>query len=146
MNKGKILHLLRSLFTRKKKDYVPVYLSRFETIEKYIKSRLIGIDVKECYVILDVSVHICYMNKDKEYSAFFDSIRAFINYYRGLFDIPMVEYNDRINFSVNFKREIRIDIEKEEFYDKPIEENIPWLIGYYQSGNIVYTTYNINEK
>lgn len=146
MNKGKISHLFRSLFARKKKDYIPVYLSRFEAIEKYIKSRLIGIDVKDCYVILDISVHICYMNSDKEYSAFFDTIRAFINYYRGLLDIPMVEYEDRINFSVNFKREIRIDIENEEFYDNPVEENIPWLIGYYQSGKIVYIPYISDEK
>lgn len=145
MGRGKIKVLFRSLFKRKKKDYVPVYLSRFETIDKMIRCRLIGIDIKEAYAVIDVSVHLLYHDDDRKYAAFFETLRAFINYYRGNLDIPMLEYDERINFCVNFKHEIRFDLDREEFYEKPKEENIPWLVGFYQSGKVVYDVYEKKE-
>lgn len=137
----KMRRLIKALFSRKKKNAAAIYLSRFDTIDKMIREKMIGIDVKESYVALDLSVHLLYKDDDRKYTAFFDTIRAFINYHRGYMDLPMLYSEDRINFCVNFRREIRFDLENEEFYDEPRVEYIPWLIGFFQSGKVVYDVF-----
>lgn len=142
----KFSRLVKALFSRKKENAAAVYLSRFDTIEKMISEKLIGIDVKEGYVAIDLSVHLLYKDDDRKYAAFFDSLRAFINYYRGYMDLPVLQYDERINFCVNFRREIRFDLEREEFYDKPKVEYIPFLVGFCQSDKVVYEVYGQGDK
>lgn len=142
----KIRKLIKALFTKKKKSAVGIYLSRFDTVDKLIRDKLIGIDVKECYVALDLSVHLLYKDDDRKYAAFFDTLRAYINFYRGYFQLPALEPGERINFCVNFRREIRFDLETEEFYDQPKVEYIPWLIGFCQSGHVVYDVFEEGKK
>lgn len=141
MKQGKIARLLKRLFKLRTKDHVQVYLSRFETVDKFVRSNLIGIDFKDAYVSIDVSVHLLYMNDIRKYESFFDVLRAYINYHRGEYDIPMLEFDERINFCVSLRHEIRFDLEKEEFYEKPKIEYIPCVIGYYQSGNLTSAPY-----
>ena len=43
----KMRRLIKALFSRKKKNAAAIYLSRFDTIDKMIREKLIGIDVKE---------------------------------------------------------------------------------------------------
>lgn len=142
----KMRRLIKALFSRKKKNAAAIYLSRFDTIDKMIREKLIGIDVKECYVAIDLSVHLLYKDDDRKYAAFFDTLRAFINYHRGYMDLPVLQPEERINFCVNFRREIRFDLENEEFYDEPRVEYIPWLVGFCQSGTVVYDVFEQGKK
>jgi hypothetical protein len=42
----KMRRLIKALFSRKKKNAAAIYLSRFDTIDKMIREKLIGICVK----------------------------------------------------------------------------------------------------
>ena len=44
----KMRRLIKALFSRKKKNAAAIYLSRFDTIDKMIREKLIGIDVGRC--------------------------------------------------------------------------------------------------
>ena len=146
MKRGAISRLLSNLFSRRKKDYVQIYLSRFETLEVLVLNELIGIDFKECYVSVDASVHIQYMNDRKSYEAFFDTVRAYINYLRGMNGMSLVNYDDRINFCVTLKQEIRFDMNTGEYYDKPIKKYNICIIVYYQSGKLEYVPFKETEE
>lgn len=142
----KIKSLFKALFSKRKKDYVSVYLTRFEAIDKLIRAKLIGIDIKECFVELDVQEHIRHMNNRLNYAAYFDTIRGFINYHRGLLGLPVIGYEDRINFTVTLKHEKFWDMETGNIYDPPQIEYIPMVIGFYQSGNLTYIPYKERKE
>lgn len=145
MGKSILKRLLHRLISKRKKaTAVPVYISRFNTIEKMISGNLIGIDLAENYVVLDISIHIRYMNDSKEYATFFDTLRAYINYKKGYLQMPMETPSDRINFAAVLKDEKRFDIDTGDFFDKPQEKIIPWIIGYYQNGILYYDVYEDN--
>lgn len=141
----RIKRLIKALFRRRKKDYVSVYLTRFNAIDKLIQAKLVGIDIKDVFVELDVQEHIRHMYSPREYAAYFDTLRGFINYHRGLHGLSMISYQDRINFSVVLKREKYWDMETEQLYDPPVKEYIPMIVGYYQEGKLKYIPYKNEE-
>lgn len=143
MKKRKILkELFRRFFGKHRKDAVGAYLDRFETIEKLIADDRIAIDIVKCYVALDASVHRLYMNDDRKYLAFFDTLRAYINYSRGYQGIKtLLQPEDRIDFGVMYKLYKAFDLEKGEFYPRPKAEFKTLLVGYVQDGQIEYTVW-----
>ena len=146
MKTGLVKKLLGRMFRSRHHDPIPVYLSRFEPIDKLVKAGSIAIDLESCYVALDVSVHICHMNSDSRYAAFFDTLRAYINFHRGMLGLPMIQPEERVNFSVMLRLEHRFDMETGEFFDTPQHTNQVWLVGYSQSGSVHYAAYESPEK
>lgn len=146
MKTGLVKKLLGRMVRKRLHDPIPVYLARFETVDKLVKAGSIAIDLENCYVALDVSVHICHMNSDARYAAFFDTLRAYINFHRGTLGLPMVEADERINFSVILRLEHRFDMETGEFFDTPRHTYQVWLVGYSQGRNVHYAAYEPAEE
>lgn len=139
---SKMLHTFIQLFRKRKHPTVPVYLRRFASIEKMIKAKLLSVDYGENLVVLDTSVHLLYMGNERAYEAFFDTLRAFINFCRGVAGIEeMTELEDRINFMVVLKRSHLFNDETGEYFNPPEELTDILLIGYYQYGYIDYAPY-----
>lgn len=143
---GNFTHIINQLFSKRNKSCIPVYLKRFETIDTLIGDDRIGIDIVRNLVVLDTSIHLLYMDDDNKYNAFFDTLRAYINYHRGRLQIRrMVEPEDRIDFMVVQKLYMAFDLEKGEFYDKPQESAQTLIVGYYQNGKVDYVPYKAEE-
>lgn len=139
--KGRIIRLIRQLFTQRTKDYVPVYLSRFETIEKLIAEDLLAIDLENRYVCIDASLHIQYMNNDRKYVAFFDNLRAYMNFHFGQMQKQMITPEDRINFGVMLKQTRMYDTDTGEFYDQAQVEYHTLIVGINQHNKVEYDVY-----
>lgn len=136
-----ITALLKGVFRRKqgRKSYVAVYLKRFETIDKLIADDRIGIDPIRALVVLDASIHLLYMDDDRKYNAFFDTIRAYINYKRGLLQVNrLLEPEAPLSFYVVQKIYKLFDIERGEFYDPPHEDVEKLLVGAHWNGKMIY--------
>lgn len=143
---GRNTRIIKQLFKRRSKSCIPVYLKRFETLDTLIGDDRIGIDIVRKIVVLDTSIHLLYMDDDEKYNAFFDTIRAYINYHRGRLQIKrMVEHEDRIDFMVVQKLYMAFDLDKGEFYDKPKEHAKTLIVGYYQNGKVEYAPYKKEE-
>lgn len=135
-----ITRFLKGIFRRRqRKSYVQVYLKRFETIDTLIGDDRIGIDIVRSLVVLDVSVHLLYMEDDRKYNAFFDTLRAYINYHRGRLQIgKLLEPEDTISFYVVQKLYKVFDIDRGEFFDPPREEVEKLAVGIYRDGVVSY--------
>lgn len=131
---------------KRKKDFIPVYLKRFAPVEKLIETGLLAIDLKKRFVAVDTSLHLLYMNDIRKYSAFFDTVRAFMNYRLGLLGMPGVEYSDRIDFTVMLKQTAYIDADTGELYDPPKETYHPLVVGYYADGRTEYAPFDGKEN
>lgn len=148
---AKIKRIIGQLFRKKKHSYIPVYLKRFDTLERLISDDRLGIDHQKKLVVLDSSVHVLYMEDDQAYNAFFDTVRAYINFSRGKVGVEEgVEYSDRINFLVMMKHYTAFDPATEEFFSPPKVEAKTVLVGYYEHGKVEYETYteekNVNNN
>ena len=144
--KRELKRITRQIFCKKHRPYVQTYLNRFATLEKLIADGRIGIDVKQKLVVLDSSIHLLYMEDDQKYNAFFDTIRAYMNYRRGAIEIKeIIKPEDRINFTVVMKHYTAFDESIGEFFDPPKETADTILVGYYKNGRVEYATYEKNE-
>ena len=141
MGKNIINTLMRRMIHSRKKDFVPVYLKRFETVDRMIASDLIAIDLEKRFVALDASVHLLYMNDLKRYAAFFDTLRAFINYRRGLLGMKEVAYEERIDFTVMIRHSVMSDAATGEVFDPPRDTVQPLIVGFYAQGIVKYAPY-----
>lgn len=139
--KGRMSRLFGQLFKRRHKDHIPVYLSRFETIDKLIAGGLLAIDLESRYVCIDASLHIQYMDSLKEYTAFFNNLRAYMNFHYGLKQKPMIEPEHRIDFGVMLRQTAMYDQDTGEFYDPPQTKYRTLIVGANQYGKVEYTTY-----
>ena len=145
MKKKDIIRIARRLLSgRKRNDYIPVYLKRFGTVEKLIDTELLAIDLEKRFVAVDTSLHLLYMNDIRKYSAFFDTVRAYMNYRLGLLGMSEVKYSDRIDFAVMLKQTSYIDADTGELYDTPKETYRPIIVGYYMNGKTDYDIYDKN--
>lgn len=140
--KGRFSRLFGQLFARRKKDHIPVYLSRFETIDKLISSGLLAIDLESRYVCIDASLHIQYMDSKTKYAAFFNNLRAYMNFHYGLKQQPMIEPEERIDFGVMLKQTIMFDHETGDFYDPPHIQYHTLIVGANQYGTVEYDIYS----
>lgn len=147
MDKTIIKALAKRIFSRKReKDYIPVYLKRFASVDRLIETGMLAIDLDKKFVALDTSIHLLHMNDIRKYSAFFDTVRAYMNYRLGLLGMPGVKYSDRIDFTVMLKQTAYIDADTGELYDNPKETYHPLVIGYYTDGQTVYAPYGSDSQ
>ncbi len=142
----KLKHIFRRICSRKKVEPAATYLLRFECVDKLLDGGLMAIDLAQSFVMLDASIHIMYMNDDRSYAAFMDTIRAYINYHRGEIKLPMIAHEDRINFIVILKEVIRFDESTGEVFQTAKEIPHPLIVGFYQNGRIDYTAYKDSER
>lgn len=133
MRKG-IVGLMKQIFAPRHREIIPVYLSRFESVDKMITSGLVSMDFLNKYITLDAVVHINYMNKPKEYANFFDTLRSYMNFHLGLLQKPFLAPEYPIKFAVVMKEIIRIDCETGELYDPAKEKYHVLLLGTNASG------------
>ena len=77
---------------RKKAVAMETYLKCIPTIQKYVDKHLLGIDLKNRVVVVDVSVHLMYVSAkagramdeaDRRYAAFMDKVVAYMNFQLG---------------------------------------------------------------
>lgn len=139
-------HFCNAVFRKRKKDYIPVYLKRFEAVDKLLEEGLMAVNLEQNFVAVDASVHMMYMNSQSKYNAFFDTVRAFINFKRGCLGMEMVKYNDRIDFAVMIRHTSYIDENTGELYDVPKENIHPVAVGFYMAGDTVYAPYKQNAE
>lgn len=138
----KVSRIIGRLFSRERGGCTQVYLKRFESIEKLVRNGLLAVDYGENLAVLDASVHLLYMNDDRGYAAFFDTLRAYINFRRGMAGIEeMTREEDRINFMVTIRRAQFVDDETGEYFSPPKESTEILLIGYFQNGKVDYAPY-----
>ena len=142
MTGAKVSRLIGRLFGRKRHGCTQVYLKRFESIEKLVRNGLLAVDYGENLAVLDTSVHLLYMNDDRAYAAFFDTLRAYINFHRGMAGMEeMTCSEDRINFMVTIRRSQLVDDETGEYFFPPKETMEILLVGYFQNGKVDYSPY-----
>lgn len=142
-----MIYLAKQLFRKKERSAIPIYTKRFETLEKLIADDRIGIDFEQKLVVLDVSIHVLYIGKDREYAAFFDTVQAYMNMCRGALGIrELIESNDRINFMVVMKKYQSFNMETAEFFDPAKETTKTLLVGYYQNEKVEYCVYEEDKK
>lgn len=146
MVKEGIIRTATRLFRGRRKDYVAQYLHYFESIEKMLDKKVIGIDLERCVVVLDVSVHVLLMEDDKAYNAFMEKIRLYMNYRLSAIKAHPCEYikvSDRINFYVVLKH-IRWIGDDGELLETQEEKTDTLLVGKYQDGKVNYVAYQEN--
>lgn len=138
--------LFNRVLHRPKKSAVPVYLKRFRSIDALIEAGMLSIDLRELRVAIDVSVHMLYMDDDRKYAAFFENLRAYINFRRGFLSLEFVEADRPVCFAVTIREEIRYDLEKGEFHERPVQKYHVILNGVNVSGKVDYQPSDTSEE
>lgn len=82
--------LLKGLipFRKKKADAIGGYAKCIPYVQRLIDTNKLGINLKEKFVVMDVSVHACFAENypggsDKKHAAFFDKVIAYMNFQLG---------------------------------------------------------------
>ena len=87
------------------------YLLNIPTIQRLIDTKMLGINLKERFVMVDESLHRSFMPRrfspgaidawDRRYAAFFDKVLAFMNFQLGRMGKPAIDpEKEPLNFSV----------------------------------------------
>lgn len=159
LNARLFMSLVKGLFRGKRKESVAMetYLNCIPSIQKLIDKRLLGINLKERFVLVDESIHRAFLPRyftpsdiskaDKRYAAFFDKIVAYMNFQLGRMGRKdtVNPTKERINFHVT--------VNETRFFDKdmnPIPAHLQVqsrtiLIGWYENGEIDYKAVENDE-
>ena len=106
--------LMKGMFRGRNKQVAATeaYLSSVPVIQKMVDERLIGINLKERFVMIDESLHRSFMPRrfspgalkewDRRYAAFFDKLVAYMNFQLGRMGKPdfIDPTTETISFSV----------------------------------------------
>ena len=105
--------LLKGMFRGRNKQQAAMeaYLQSVPTIQRLIDSKMLGINLKERFVMIDESLHRSFMPRrftpggidawDRRYAAFFDKLVAFMNIELGRMGKPFIDpTTEPLNFSV----------------------------------------------
>jgi hypothetical protein len=134
---------LRGLFRKKRKtaDHIVREVRCFETLTAMMEANLLGIDLDRMVVVLDVALHLQYMNDDSAYAHFMEQCRLYINFMLSARHEDPMEYvtrDDRINFFVTMRSRVLRDDEG-EWLEEPLECIETLLVGKYEHGAVDYT-------
>lgn len=149
------ISLLKGLICGKRKEAIAMetYLSTSSTIQKLIDTHKLGINLKERHVVIDVSLHLCFINTsgskkgDKKYTNFFDKIIAYMNMQLGV--MGKKEFIDPQKDTITF----HVIIERYHYVDDkgsplPAHKQITYdtiAVGAYRHGIIDYKSVDNNE-
>lgn len=144
--------LAKGIFRGKRKEAVAMetYLNCIPGIQKLVDRHLLGINLKERFVLVDESIHRAFLpiyftpsgiaKADKRYAAFFDKVVAYMNFQLGR--MGMKDFVDPQKERINF----HVTINETRFFDEemnPIPAHLQvrtrtLLIGWYRNGEIDY--------
>lgn len=152
-----ITALAKGLLRGRRKEYMAMntYLNCIPTIQTLIDKRLLGINLKERLLAIDVSLHLMYVStrtgksiseSDKRYSAFIDKVIAYMNFQLGRMGAR--DFIDPEKEPVRF-----LVIQKEfRYFDEnglPLPAHLQvneqtLLVGLYKNGEVNYREYGGN--
>ena len=128
------------------------YLSCIPTIQTLIDKRLLGINLKERLLVIDLSLHLLYISTgsskdiekaDRRYAAFIDKVVAYMNFQLGR--MGATDYVDPNEASVRFlvtQKQFRyFDAEGLPLPSHLQVEERTIFVGYYKKGKVNYREY-----
>lgn len=151
--------LTRGIFRGKRREAAAMetYQACIPSIQKLVDRHLLGINLKERFVLVDESIHRAFLpihftqagirRADKRYAAFFDKIIAYMNFQLGRMGLKdfVDPKKERINFHVT--------INETRFFDEdmnPVPAHLQVrtktiLVGWYENGDLDYKVLEENE-
>lgn len=149
--------LIKGLLRGKRKEAVAMdtYLSCIPTIQTLVDKHLIGINLKERIVVLDVSVHNMYIaikagramdEADRRYANFMDKVVAFMNFQLGRMGARdfIDPKKEAIRFLVTLKETVMWENNEPVPAHLQVRERT-LLVGMYKNGTINYREYGGNS-
>lgn len=144
---------LKGLVQGKRKEAVAMdtYLSCIPTIQTLVDKHLLGINLKERIVVLDVSVHNMYIaikagramdEADRRYANFMDKVVAFMNFQLGRMGARdfIDPKKEAIRFLVTLKETVMWENNEPVPAHLQVRERT-LLVGMYKNGTINYREY-----
>ena len=148
----------RGLLRGKRKEAVVMdtYLSCIPTIQTLVDKHLLGINLKERIVVLDVSVHNMYIaikagramdEADRRYANFMDKVVAFMNFQLGRMGARdfIDPKKEAIRFLVTLKETVMWENNEPVPAHLQVRERT-LLVGMYKNGTINYREYGGNSE
>lgn len=149
---------LKGLVRGKRKEAVAMdtYLSCIPTIQALVDKHLLGINLKERIVVLDVSVHNMYIaikagramdEADRRYANFMDKVVAFMNFQLGRMGARdfIDPKKEAIRFLVTLKETVMWENNEPVPAHLQVRERT-LLVGMYKNGTINYREYGGNSE
>ena len=150
--------LVKGIFRGKRKQYAAMeaYLGCIPTIQKLIDKRLLGINLKERLVVIDLDLHLMYISihtgkameeADRRYAAFMDKVVAYMNFQLGRMGARdyIDPEKDTIRFLVTQKVYRHFD-ENGDLLPAHLQVSERTLfVGMFKNGKVDYRQYGGNE-
>lgn len=149
--------LVKGILRGKRKQAVAMetYLGCIPTIQKLVDKHLLGINLKERIVVIDVSVHLMYVSTkagksmdeaDRRYAAFMDKVVAFMNFQLGRMGARdfIDPKKEPIHFLVTMKETVMWENGEPVPAHLQVREKT-LFVGLYKGGKINYREYGGNE-
>ena len=153
-----ISSLVKGIFRGKRKEAIAMetYLDCIPTIQKMVDKHLVGINLKERFIVLDVSIHLMFVSTrigkamdeaDRRYANFMDKIVAFMNFQLGRMGAQdfIEPKKDTVNFIVTMKETVMWENGEPVPAHQQVREKT-LLIGRYKNGSVNYREYGGNEE
>ena len=131
------------------------YLGCIPTIQTLVDKHLLGINLKERIVVIDVSVHLMYVSTkagksmdeaDRRYAAFMDKVVAFMNFQLGRMGAR--DFIDPKKEAIHFLVTMKETVMWENGEPVPVHlqgREKTLFVGMYKDGKINYREYGGNE-
>lgn len=149
--------LVKGILRGKRKQAVAMetYLGCIPTIQTLVDKHLLGINLKERIVVIDVSVHLMYVSTkagksmdeaDRRYAAFMDKVVAFMNFQLGRMGARdfIDPKKEPIHFLVTMKETVMWENGEPVPVHLQVREKT-LFVGLYKDGKINYREYGGNE-
>lgn len=149
--------LVKGILRGKRKQAVAMetYLGCIPTIQTLVDKHLLGINLKERIVVIDVSVHLMYVSTkagkfmdeaDRRYAAFMDKVVAFMNFQLGRMGARdfIDPKKEPIHFLVTMKETVMWENGEPVPAHLQVREKT-LFVGLYKDGKINYREYGGNE-
>ena len=149
--------LVKGILRGKRKQAVAMetYLGCIPTIQTLVDKHLLGINLKERIVVIDVSVHLMYVSTKagksmaeaaRRYSAFMDKVVAFMNFQLGRMGARdfIDPKKEPIHFLVTMKETVMWENGEPVPAHLQVREKTIF-VGLYKDGKINYREYGGNE-
>lgn len=140
---------------RKAAVAMEMHLGCIPTIQKLVDKRLLGINLKERIVVIDVSLHLMYVSDkagrameeaDRRYANFLDKVVAFMNFQLGRMGARdfIDPKKETIHFMVTMKETVMWENNEPVPAHLQVRENT-LFIGRYKDGEVNYREYGGSE-
>lgn len=149
--------LVKGILRGKRKQAVAMetYLGCIPTIQTLVDKHLLGINLKERIVVIDVSMHLMYVSTragkameqaDRRYAAFMDKVVSFMNFQLGRMGARdfIDPKKEPIHFLVTMKETVMWENEEPVPAHLQVREKT-LFVGLYKNGKINYREYGGNE-